>query len=481
MNEIDNSKKKIGKNLAWNLSYRVVTMLTPLITSPYISRVLGASGVGTYSYNFAVANYFMIFALLGVSDYGIREIAKCDKGKRDNLFCEIYYLQIFLSLLTCSFYLVYCFTFSKDFNLSIIFLLNVISVTFDVTWFFFGVEDFKIISLRNIIIKVLMVILIVTLVKEESQTWLYCLISCCATFLSQIMVLPALRKYVKFKIIPIKNIFKHLKPNLILFLPVISSSLLNYSDKIMLGQLSSYSELGYYESAEKVIQIPNSLVTALGTVMLSRVSNLVENKADNLEIKNLTNKSLSFTLFFTIAFAFGISAISSSFVPVFFGEGFTPVIILLYILSPTTIFISMANVIKTQSLLPFGKDKKYTLCLSVGVIFNIILNAWLIPLWGSAGASIATLISEIIICVMGLFFARNTVSFKRLFSNFVLFFLFGCLMFLSIYWINFSNQLLALIIKILLGALVYIILGILYLYIYKMKKGNINHGHIHLH
>ncbi len=454
----------LKKNYFYNLIYRVVVMVTPLITSPYISRVLGADYLGRYSYTFAVSNYFMIFAALGISDYGNRAIAQTReiRNQREQVFSEILSLQIILSIICVLAYYFYSFTFSDFKLLSFIQGLNVISVLFDVTWFLFGMELFVVTTVRNLCVKIGAVVLILLFVKKPEDVWIYALIMAGSTLLGNLMVVPLLRKYVSFKIVKPKDVFKHLKPNLVLFLPVVANNMLHYFDKIMLGVMAPESELGCYDNAEKLLTIPNSIVTALGAVMLPRVSNYVANGKKD-DIQELIRKTLLFVVFVSTALAFGISSVSKEFVPFFFGKGYDLVIPLVYVLAPYVILISWATMLKTQVLLPNKMDKVFVFCLCLGAATNAVLNFILIPYLGAIGAAIATTISEALIVIVETVIGSRKYQLWKFVLNALPFFVIGTIMSISIWNISFSMNVVTLIVKIVIGAFIYLSLSFLYM------------------
>lgn len=462
-----NKQTSIKRNYFYNLLYRIVTLVTPLITAPYISRVIGADGIGQYSYTYAVAHYFLIFAVLGVSDYGNRCIAKVrdDQTERNNTFSEILSLQILLSAIMILLYGSYCFLFAQSKRLAYMQGINVISAMFDVTWLLFGLELFYITTLRNVIVKIVTVALILVFVKSPGDVWVYTIIMAGGTLVAQLSVWPILGKYVKFVRPKPGNVIRHLKPNILLFLPVVANNLLGYFDKIMIGNLSIDAELGCYDNAEKLLSIPNSLVTALGTVMLPRISNAVA-KGQSDAVKKMTEKSILFVVFATSALSFGICAVSKEFVPIFFGEGFDLVVPLLYTLSPYIIFVSWANVLKTQVLLPNNRDKTFVLCLVLGAVANVILNYFLIPSTGAVGAAIATTISEALIAIAETVALRKLIETKKYLLQSFPFLVAGGLMFVCIHNIYWVNGIVTVICKVIVGGGFYIVCSSVYLYLF---------------
>ena len=202
-----------------------------------------------------------------------------------------------------------------------------------------------------------------------------------------------LKKEIAFVKVNKEDIVKHIKPVLVLFVPVIAISLYKIMDKIMLGYLINVVEVGYYEQAEKIINIPLGLITALGTVMLPRISSLISKGNDKI-IKEYIKNSLKFMMFISFPIAFGLIAISSGFIPMFLGIAFTKSALILNYLSVTIIFLSIANVIRTQYLIPKEKDGIYIKSVILGAIINFIINLLLIPRYYSIGACIGTIFAE---------------------------------------------------------------------------------------
>ena len=465
-------KKKtpsIKDNFVYNIVYHIVTICTPLITSPIISRNLGASQLGIYSYTYSIAYYFYLFGMLGVKNYGNRSVARA-RDNKENLsksFSSIFCFQILSSAIFITAYIFYIVVLCKD-NILIAYIqgLLVLSATFDISWFFFGLEMFKNTSIKSTIVKIFTVLLIVLFVHQPTDLWKYTLIMAGGTLLAQLVLWPALKELVVFSWPSFKMVLSHFKPNLILFIPVIATNLFKFVDKIMLGQMSVMSELGYYENAERLIQFPNSLVTALGTVMLPRISNLAKyNEKDKASF--LTYKSMLISVFACSAIAFGVVGIADVFVPFFFGEEFIPVTPLLWLLAPTAIFISWGDVIKTQYLLPNMKDIQFLITVIIASGINFVVNYLLIPILGAKGASIGTLCAEFLVCFLQTCMVINKLPIKDYLKACLPFIGFGAVMFLAICKINIGSNFASLIFRFIIGATVYMLLTVLYLYKYQ--------------
>lgn len=469
----------IKKNFIYNSAYQLLIFIIPMITTPYISRVLGSNGIGLYSFNNSIAYYFVIFTMLGLNNYGNREVARSrdNKKKLSKSFFSIYALQFICGIITNTIYLLYCIFISKNFILSISIWPFVLSAIFDINWFFFGIENFRFTVIRNVIIKILTTISIFVFVKEESDVVIYCLILSFGMLLSNLYLWTVLNKYVDFYRPKLEEIRVHIRPNLLLFVTVLSVSLFKIMDKIMLGMISASSEVGLYESAEKIINIPTAFVLSLGTVMLPRMSNIVANKDDS-KSTDLINKSIIFAVFLSTSFCFGIMAISKEFVPIFFGSGFEKCIFLLWILLPSSVFIAFANVIRTQYLLPNGDDKTYVISAIIGAVINLTVNYIMIPFLASIGAAIGTLISEAVVCIYQSGKAKKSLPINQYIKNSLPFLISGILMFISL--CNFNMHIAdvyLMFIKIILGVVIYMVLLIIQLYLFnkELLKGLIKY------
>ena len=347
----------IKKNFLYNAFYQVLTLILPLITTPYISRVMGAEKIGVYSYAYSIASYFGLFILLGLNNYGNRTIASVcdDKEKLSKTFWSIYVMQLFFGILVIAIYLGYALFIASERTMALLQIIYLVSVTLDISWFFFGIEQFKLTVTRNTIIKVLTVIAMLLFVKSVDDLYIYAIIMIGGPLISQIFLWIFLKNFIDLSKINFHDVKQHIIPNLILFIPVIAISLYTIMGKIILGNMSSMTEVGYFESANKLTIIPTMAITALGTVMLPRISNMVSHGQHD-ETQKYLEKSLIISAFLSSSMALGISTVSNEFVPLFYGEGFDKCKVLIPILVLSSIFISWANVIRTQLYMTGGES-----------------------------------------------------------------------------------------------------------------------------
>lgn len=478
---INNMEKvNIKKNLFYNIAYQILIIILPLITTPYVSRVLGVDGVGTYSYTYSIAYYFCLFGMLGISNHGNRSTAlvKKDKEKLSETFWNNYIIQLIASFSSLIVYLLFVF-FVFDGNKTIAFIDSIflLSYMIDISWFFFGLEQFKMTVTRNTIIKISTIIFIFMFVKESTDLWKYTMILSLGTFLSQLYLWFNLKKYIVFVKPSVGKVKNNIKPILLLFIPVISYSIYKVMDKIMLGSLSEISQVGLYENAEKAVGIPLGIITAFGTVMMPRISTLVgENDKD--KINKYTNLSFKYFTIIVSAMTFGLVGISKVFSPVFFGEEFTNCAPIISGLSFTLIFLTWANIIRTQYLIPNKKDKPYIISMICGAVVNFIANCIFIPQLKAPGALIGTLLAEFIVFFVQFLYVRKEMAvFENIKKNMIYLF-FGLIMSIIVYYegILFGNSIKTLIIQLFSGGAIYLILVILYMLIKKDKdlKGILN-------
>lgn len=464
-------KSKVGKNFLYNIAYQILVVLMPLITSPYVSRVLGAPNLGVYTYTYSVADYFILFAMLGIKNYGNRQIAKVrdDRAQTSATFVNMYSLQLIISTLMIVFYYGYVFIFVKENRLiAIIQGIYVMTAAADISWFFFGMEEFKITVTRNTLIKLCSVAAIFVFVKNADDLWKYTLILSAGMIIGYFSIFPFLKRYVDFVKPTLKGIKSHIKPNLLLFIPVIAVSIFNVMDKIMLGELSSMAEVGYYGNTEKLMRIPLGIITALGTVMMPYMSHMVS-IGDVEHSKKTIERSMVFIMFLGCALAAGLAGVGKVFAPIFFGKEFIKCGILVIFISPTVLSLSWANVIRMQYLIPNSMDREFTVSTIIGAVVNLTINSLLIPKMGALGAIIGTVCAEASLTVYQTYVVRKFLPIKRYLSECVWFLVFGILMAMIVNVIgeNLGNHFYTLLLQVLVGAVLYLFPCYCYLFISK--------------
>lgn len=468
---------KLKKNLGYQTIYQILNTCIPLITSPYLARVLGAEKQGVFSYTQSIINYFTLFAMLGVVNYGTRTIADCsdDKVKRSKTFWNIYIFQMFCTLVSISIYIIYLTQICSQ-NVFIAFLqmFYLLGSLVDINWLFFGIEKFKVTVSRNMVIRICSVVLILTMVKKPSDLWIYTIIMAGSTFLSNAILWFFAAKEIDlkaFKEVSKQEVIKHIKPNLVLFVPLMAMSVYHIMDKTMLGVLSTYEQVGYYYNADKIINIPIGVLTGVGTVMLPRMTAL--NKEGKLkEAKKLFLLTFELIVVVSVAMACGISAISKEFTPFFFGQGYDACISLTIALSPVLVVKGLSEISRMLYLIPNHKEKVFIESVFCGAVVNFVVNSILIVRLGAFGAVVGTLVAELVSCVwqytkMNKYISCLTTIFKSM-----TYVVFGVVMFLVVRLVStwFNGGIVGISFEILIGVFTYASLCVAY---WKITKNEI--------
>lgn len=460
----------LKKNLFYNFIYQILLIILPLFTAPYLSRILGPDGIGIYSYTYSIAYYFTIIVVLGLDNYGNRSIASVreDKGLLTEMFWSIFAMQVCMGIISVIIYFIYIkFIFESYSLVSWLWLPFVISAVFDINWFFFGLEQFKLTITRNVIIKLFAVGCIFIFVKSSEDTWIYVSIMSISFFFSQLVLWTFVKRYVgKPRYYYLMKMSAHIKSNLILFLPVIAVSIYRRMDKIMLGLMSSITQVGFYENSEKAISIPLGLITAIGTVMLPRMANLIAHGEYEKEQLYITN-SMKLVMCASAGCCFGLMAISDDFSVIFFGSDFEACGALIAAMAVTVPFMAWANVIRKQYLVPHQIDKVFVISVFLGALVNLVLNLILIPAMDAMGAVIGTIAAEISVAVYQTYKIRKHLNIRSYKGFTVAYMLVGMVMYGSLVLVKtlLDVSVLSLVVQIVTGGFVFCCLSLVYIYI----------------
>lgn len=431
-------KKSVSRNYIYNLAYEVLTVLVPLVTTPYVSRILGANNIGIYSYTNSIVTYFMLFAALGTTVYARREIAyqQDDVEKRSIAFWEIVSLRLLLTIICVGLYIPY--SLKSDYpSISLVQSIFVVTVAFDITWFFQGMENFGVVVLRNSVVKILNIAFIFCLVRTSDDLIMYVLGLAVLPFLGNLVMWTQLKNHVVKPRLSQLHPKRHLKGTAILFLPTIASQVYLVLDKTMLGLfLDSKVESGLYEQSQKIIRICWTFVTTLSLVMAPRIAYVfVQN--DMTKLKEYMTKSFSAVWFLSSSISFGLAAVATNLVPWFFGPGFEKVSTLLIVFSVIIFPIGLHGVIGSQYLVAIKKQSVYTVSIFVGAAVNFSLNLYVIPKYQAAGAAVASVLAEVIIFLIQMFYVSlclKTITIRMIFGGSVKYVCSGAIMFAVVYF-----------------------------------------------
>ena len=452
---------KVIKNYLYNVVYQILVLLVPLITVPYISRVLGPELVGINSYTNSWMTFFMLVGQMGIALYGNREVAYHRENpiERSKIFWGIELLQVIT--ITCALiaYLGAVLLFSTTFKEY--FLLQsfwIIAAGVDVSWYFMGVENFQRIVFRNMLVKLASVALIFLVVKGNNDLGKYIALLGLSNLVGNLTLWPYLKDEIKWVPISTWHPFRHFYPALLLFVPTITTQVYLVVNRLMLGRMSTQSQLGQFQYTDQIIKVILAVVTASGQVMLPHIANKFS-KGDVKGIRDSLYNSFDFITAIAIPMMFGIMAIAKQFAPWFLGKQFNDAGILMMIEAPVILFIGWSNVTGTQYLMPINRTKEYTVSVTVGAVINVITNLFLIALWGARGATLATDISEFAVAAVQLVYIRQTISRRKLFGQMWKYLLSGGIMFIITYRLamimNMTIPNLA--IEVIIGAVIYII------------------------
>lgn len=462
-------KNSVSINFLYQIAYQILVIISPLITVPYIARVLGAENNGVYIFTYTIVNYFVVFSAFGIEAYGNRLIAQSKTKGQDVLnhaFSSLFWLHTIVTLLVFMGYIFYVFFIAKSYKtIFIIQTIWIFSAFFDINWLFFGLEEFKISVTRNFIIKICSIVCIFVFVRNSTDLWLYTLIMGIGQFFSNIFLWKYLKKYISFSKVTVSDILSHVRPLLVLFFAVIATSIYRMIDKVMVGSFCNMNDLASYEYADRMIRLLVTIITALGTVMLPRMSALYAEGNDRLVAKYMASTT-QIMFIISSALSFGLAAIADDFMPLLLGDGYDSSISITIILCVSLPVMGWNNLIRTQILMPQERDKIYVSAVWAGAIVNVVLNIVLIKYIGAHGAAIATVISYI---VVGLFQTIPIwkefgilVHLKRSIFPIVC----GVCMFVLIRFVGslLTTPLLRMIVEIITGSAFYVFFSICYLY-----------------
>lgn len=469
----------IRKNLLYSIGYQILAVLLPLLTTPYIARCLGADQLGIYSKTQAIANYFYLFTLLGLNNYGNRAIARIrdDIHKTNKTFWEIYFGQILCAGIVSGIYLAFCYFSSLD-NKHILLLqfLYVASGIIEVNWYCFGQEEFRLTMIRSTIVRLIVFVAIFVFVHSKKDLAVYTFIMASSYIVSNIIIWPYVLKHTNFVKPSFRSVMSHFKPNLVLFLPVIAVSLYNIMDKLIMTIYSSNEEVAFYASAETIVNIPVTLIIALNNVIMPRMSNIFA-KNETEAANKLMNTVMLLAMFMASAMTFGLAGVSGVFAPWFYGLEFARCGLYIFMLCPTILFRGWAGALRTQYIIPSGKDRIYVISLISGAVVNLVLDILLIPRLSGVGAIIGTLAAEFTVAIIQFGMCRHNIPIGQYIKNGFAFVIAGIIMYFCVYYVGKTRLIvpLALLLQIITGIFVFSTLSFVYMTITK-QTALINEG-----
>lgn len=456
----------LKKNFMYVLLQQFILLGLPVLTIPYISRVLGPNGVGQYSYSYSYITLFVSIFLLGSNLYAVREIASV-KANPENLnkaYTEIFVIRTVLLLAANIIYFACVAFIWKGDTVFYCQSINLIAAFFDITWLFQGLEEFKKVVTRNLTLKLLGFASIFVFIKTPKDVVLYTVIMGTSVLIGNVALFYRLNQYVRlsFKNLEYKS---HFNQMVILFIPSFSALIYSVLDKTMLGAMSTKAQVGYYDNSYKIVYTISQLINISGTVMLPRTSSLIAEKQFDRLMQVLRN-GVIITIFLVLPITFGFLMISKDFVLWFLGPKFKPSQTIAMMMSPIIIFKSLGVIFGSWYLVPMKMNKEYTVPIVFGAVLNFVLNIVLIPRFHGAGAAFATTVTEGVILGIQVYFLRNVLKLPRPAKRAIMIYAFSSLAMAAIAYevVDFLRLtlFLSIVLKVLAGTVIYF--GILVLF-----------------
>lgn len=390
------------------------SFIFPLITFPYVSRILLPVGTGKVSFATSLVSYFSMVAQLGIPTYGIRACAKVRDNREEltRTAQELLIINLIMSVISyAALFIAIAFVprLHEDKPLYVIVSLTIILTSIGMEWLYKALEQYTYITVRSVIFKFIALVAMFLLVHEQQDYVLYGGITILAASASNIFNLVNVHKYINLRPIGNYNFKRHLKPVGIFFAMACAATIYTNLDNVMLGFMTTDADVGYYNAAVKIKNILVSIVTSLGTVLLPRVSYYVENNMVE-DLKRITRKVLSFV--FLIATPMMLYFILFAEEGIYFlsGVAYEKSIFPMQLIMPTLLFIGITNILGIQILVPLGREKIVLYSEIVGGVVDVVLNAVLIPRYASVGAAVGTLVAEITVLVVQYVALRNEIS-----------------------------------------------------------------------
>lgn len=403
----------IKSNYIYNLLNTVSGLLFPIITFPYVSRIMLADGVGKINFLNSIIAYITLFSCLGIPLYAVREIAKIrdDKRKLSITASEILILHLGLTLIGYFAVGLIALTVGKvqaDFAVFLILSATIILTTIGCDWLFQGVEDFKYIALRGIVIKTLSLGYLLVFVQTKADIIPYAIYTVVGVLGGNVFNFYRLRKYVHLRDFSLSELqpLRHLKPALHIFVLNLIISIYVNLDTIMLGFRKDETAVGLYTAASRLSKMCLGITSSLGVVLLPRFSNLIATGKHD-EFARLANKAVSYIVAIALPITVGMIFLSSSIIRLFCGASFAAAVPTLAIISPIIIAIGLSGIIGIQILYPMGKENIVIIATASGAILNFTLNWFLIPHYAQNGAAFATLVAEFSVTIVMLIVGRK--------------------------------------------------------------------------
>ena len=413
-------EKSVTKNFIFNAIKTIMVVIFPMISFPYVSRVIGVEGVGAVQYASGIISYFGLFASLGVTGYAVREGVKLKKDKEafSKLVKEILTINMLATLVVYAVLaVVLCLDIFSGYNtLLFISSFSIILTTLAVEWVYQAMEEYVYISIRTIVFQVLAIILLLIFVRDEKDIISYAIITVIASYGYGLFNIINIRKHVDFRVKGKLQIKKHLKPILIIFGTSLSVSIYVNLDTVMLGWIHGDYEVGLYTAAVKLCIIVKNIITSVSVVLMPRLALYLAN-GEKEQYNSLLKKGVNLNLMISIPAAVGLMLLSENVLLVFSGKDFLSASFAAKILALNIMVAALDNIFYNQVLIPHGREKLACVGTIIGAVLNFILNMLFIPTYKINGAAIATFVSELVVFIFFIYFMKDIINLRAIFAK----------------------------------------------------------------
>ncbi len=457
---MENIKKRLAKNFIFNTLYNAMGVLFPLITVPYLSRVLQADGLGRVSYATNIVSWFILFASLGIPRYGVREIAKGRNKDINIVFSELFFINLISTTILSIIYILCIFNimyFKENIVLYLVLGIQLFLNIFNVDWFYQGIEDFQYITVRSFIIKLISLFLMFAFVKNHDDYIIYGLLQSLAVAGNYLFNFIHIRKFCKIENRSL-SFSRHIKPIFVLTATQLAISIYGLLDITMLGAMCNNKTVGYYTNVQKLMYTIATITASLGGALLPELVSSY-NSRDILRVKRISEKSLNFIISLTFPISVGVIFISQDLVYILFGREFSPAIKTLQIYAPFIVFSTIGNLFGTQLLMTFNEEQKLLNTTLIGAITDFILNLFMIKIFAQNGATFSSVIAELLVTAFQIYYVEKICKIEIDKSNLLSTISSTLLMILSLIIILnvMSSSLLRLVVSVALGMITYFI------------------------
>lgn len=459
------------KNFIYQFIYQFIILVVPMIVSPYLTRTLGGTSLGVYTYTYSIAYYFVVFAMLGINKHGQRIISqrRNDIIELRKTFWSLYSVHFVTSVIALIAYVLYVFVICQsDINVAFVQTIYVASAIFDLTWLFYGLEKFKMVAIRNAVIKLLSTACIFLFVRQPSDIVIYTLIMTLSTISGHLIMIPQ----VLCEIPPIKfdktHVVEHFKPLLTLFVAAVAVSLYTVFDKTLLGLMLSKESVAYYDYSDKIINIPKTFIAIISTVLFPKACQYAAVK-DFKGMKENMGVSVTVTSLIGFASAFGLLAVADQLALLYYGEEFAVCGEIISLMCPLILIIGIGETVRSQYIYPLKMDMSMVKILTLNAVVNLIVSASLIPFLGINGAVIGTIAAEMMGLIIEIFLVRKYLSIRWLILECLPYAIIGVIMYVAVKMVGAvtGEGWLSLGIQVLVGGVVYCSATLVYLYFFK--------------